>query len=138
MTNHWELQTERVAVLAPSPIVTVTVENAGGDGPEIHFHAGGQGFWVARMAARLGARVVLCAAIGGESGRVTTPLRPAWPVQADGWRTDRYSQVHRPSIRGDAQRGPSAERGQFAQRCGRGQPRRTAARHYDRLGQRPL
>ena len=74
MTNHWELQPERVAVLAPSPIVTVTVENAGGDGPEIHFHAGGQGFWVARMAARLGARVVLCAAIGGESGRVLRAL----------------------------------------------------------------
>jgi 1-phosphofructokinase len=74
MTNHWEVQPERVAVLAHSPVVTVTVENSGGDGPEIHFHAGGQGFWVARMAARLGASVVLCAAIGGESGRVLQAL----------------------------------------------------------------
>jgi 1-phosphofructokinase len=64
----------RVAVFAPSPIVTVTVEEAAGGAPEIHFHAGGQGFWVARMAARLGASVVLCAAIGGESGHVLGPL----------------------------------------------------------------
>jgi 1-phosphofructokinase len=63
-----------MAVFAPSPIVTVTVENSGDDGPEIHFHAGGQGFWVARMAARLGASVVLCAAVGGESGRVLRAL----------------------------------------------------------------
>jgi 1-phosphofructokinase len=74
MTNHPELGLERLAVLAPSPIVTVTVEGTGAGDSEIHFHAGGQGFWVARMAARLGARVVLCAAIGGESGRVLQPL----------------------------------------------------------------
>jgi 1-phosphofructokinase len=69
----------RLAVLAPSPIVTVTVEHAAAGGPEIHFHAGSQGVWIARMAARLGASVVLCAAIGGESGRVLRAL-----LQEDG------------------------------------------------------
>jgi 1-phosphofructokinase len=68
------LTRERLAVFAPAPIVTVTVEGSAGEDPEIHFHAGGQGFWVARMAARLGANVVLCAPIGGESGRVLAAL----------------------------------------------------------------
>jgi len=74
MTNEWQIEPERLAVFAPSPIVTVTVEESPGGGPEIHFHAGGQGFWVARMASRLGARVTLCAGIGGESGRVLRAL----------------------------------------------------------------
>lgn len=59
-----------VAVVAPSPMLTITVEPDG----DIHVHAGGQGFWVARQAARLGARVTLCAALGGEPGRVLRPL----------------------------------------------------------------
>ncbi|MEA2444912.1 MAG: 1-phosphofructokinase [Thermoleophilales bacterium] len=67
----------RVAVFAPSPILTVTIEPNHGDSPEIHLHAGGQGFWVARMAASLGAHVVLCCALGGESGRVLEPLLQA-------------------------------------------------------------
>jgi 1-phosphofructokinase len=74
MTNHPITRQERLAVFAPSPIVTVTVECSAGGEPDIHFHAGGQGFWVARMAARLGAHVVLCASIGGESGRVLEAL----------------------------------------------------------------
>jgi 1-phosphofructokinase len=74
MTNLSRVEPAQLAVFAPSPIVTVTVEEATAGGPEIHFHAGGQGFWVARMAARLGASVVLCAAVGGESGRVLRAL----------------------------------------------------------------
>ena len=35
---------------------------------DIHLHAGGQGFWVARMAARLGAEVTVVCALGGEPG----------------------------------------------------------------------
>ena len=54
-------------------LVTVTIED-GGEHPEIHFHAGGQGFWVARMAAALGARVALATALGGESGAVLRSL----------------------------------------------------------------
>lgn len=74
MTNQVDRAPERFAVFAPSPIVTVTMESSGGDEPEIHFHAGGQGVWVARMAAGLGASVILCAPVGGEPGRVLQAL----------------------------------------------------------------
>ena len=63
----------RIAVFAPTPLLTITVE-AGGDPADIHLHAGGQGVWVARMAATLGADVELCAPLGGESGRVLRAL----------------------------------------------------------------
>lgn len=46
----------------------------------MHLHAGGQGFWVARLAATLGADVVLCCALGGEPGRVLTGLIEAEPL----------------------------------------------------------
>jgi 1-phosphofructokinase len=59
-----------VAVFAPSPLLTVTVEHGPGEEPEVHLHAGGQGFWVSRMAVALGARAQLCAPLGGESGSV--------------------------------------------------------------------
>ena len=62
-----------VAVLAPSPLLTVTVEGGAGAEPEVHLHAGGQGFWVSRMAVALGARAILCASLGGESGSVLVP-----------------------------------------------------------------
>ncbi len=61
-------------VFAPSPLLTITVEADRGRGDEIHLHAGGQGFWVARMAALLGARVQLCSALGGEPGAVLRGL----------------------------------------------------------------
>jgi 1-phosphofructokinase len=59
-----------VGVFAPSPLLTVTVEQGAGQEPEVHLHAGGQGFWVSRMAVALGARAILCAPLGGESGAV--------------------------------------------------------------------
>jgi 1-phosphofructokinase len=59
-----------VAVFAPSPLLTVTVEHGAEGDPEVHLHAGGQGFWVSRMAVALGAKVILCAPLGGESGAV--------------------------------------------------------------------
>jgi 1-phosphofructokinase len=71
--------TGRLAVFAPSPLLTVTVE-AGPDRPEVHLHAGGQGFWVARLAATLGAEVVLCCALGGESGSVLRALIEREPL----------------------------------------------------------
>jgi 1-phosphofructokinase len=61
-------------VFAPSPLLTITVEAAGTQREEIHLHAGGQGFWVARMAALLGVDVSLCCALGGESGTVLRGL----------------------------------------------------------------
>lgn len=63
-----------IAVFAPSPVLTVTVERGSGSDPEIHLHAGGQGFWVARMAAALGAEVTICVPLGGETGTVLESL----------------------------------------------------------------
>ena len=60
--------------------MTITVE-AGTDRPEVHLHAGGQGFWVARLAATLGAEVSLCCALGGEPGRVLRGLIEAEPIE---------------------------------------------------------
>jgi 1-phosphofructokinase len=63
-----------LTVFAPSPLLTITVEAAATPREEIHLHAGGQGFWVARMAALLGTEVSLCSALGGESGAVLRGL----------------------------------------------------------------
>jgi 1-phosphofructokinase len=63
-----------IVVFAPSPLLTITVEAADTPRQEIHLHAGGQGFWVARMAALLGAEVSLCCALGGEPGAVLQAL----------------------------------------------------------------
>lgn len=67
----------RVSVLAPAPLVVVEItDDPTGDGdelrPTIHMHPGGQGAWVAGMAASLGADVSICAPLGGELGE---PLR---------------------------------------------------------------
>jgi 1-phosphofructokinase len=69
----------RIAVFAPSPLLTVTIERRAAR-EEVHLHAGGQGFWVARLAATLGADVVLCCALGGEPGLVLTGLIAAQPL----------------------------------------------------------
>lgn len=66
-----------VAVFAPNLMVTVTVEQSPRGGDEIHFHPGGQGFWVARMIRQLGEVPILVAPIGGESGTVVRPLLAA-------------------------------------------------------------
>jgi 1-phosphofructokinase len=62
-----------VGVFDPSLFVTVAVE-AHSDGDEIHFHAGGQGLWVARMISVLGGQPTLCTALGDESGDVLRAL----------------------------------------------------------------
>ena len=67
-------------MFAPSPLLTITIER-GTDRPEVHLHAGGQGFWVARLAATLGAEVRLCCALGGEPGRVLKGLIEAEPIE---------------------------------------------------------
>ncbi len=63
----------RVMVFAPAPQLTVTIEQQH-DTPELHVHPGGQGIWQTRMITSLGAEVILCAAVGGEVGRVLEPL----------------------------------------------------------------
>jgi 1-phosphofructokinase len=63
----------RVMVFAPAPQLTVTIEQQH-ELPELHVHPGGQGIWQTRMITSLGAEVTLCAAVGGEVGRVLKPL----------------------------------------------------------------
>ena len=69
----------RVAILGPSPLVTVTVEARGDDGDDVHMHPGGQPVWVARMAGQLGAWPVLCGFVGGETGIVLEALLAGLP-----------------------------------------------------------
>lgn len=64
----------RVGVFTPGLFLTITIERNEGDAARVHVHAGGQGYWVARLANRLGAGAVLCATFGGEPGRVLRPL----------------------------------------------------------------
>ena len=83
---------ETVAVLAVAPSLMVAVERGpGGEVRDIHLHPGGQGFWVARMAARLGARVTLVGPLGGEPGRAVRAL-----IEAEGVEVSPI-ESHRPS-----------------------------------------
>lgn len=63
-----------IAILEPAPRYTVTVERGERGGSDVHFHAGGQGVWVARMVNRLGERAVLCGPTAGEAGLVVKAL----------------------------------------------------------------
>lgn len=63
-----------VAVFAPTLFVTVTVEQIDDEYDDIHFHLGGQGYWVARMVKELGERPILCCPAGGEAGDVMRGL----------------------------------------------------------------
>jgi 1-phosphofructokinase len=72
----------KVTVFGPHPMLAITIEaltSEGGD--EIHAHAAGQGVWVARMAAELGADPILCGFIGGETGIVLRPLLEQMDVE---------------------------------------------------------
>ncbi|WP_232663620.1 1-phosphofructokinase family hexose kinase [Pseudonocardia sp. TRM90224] len=71
--------TDTVVVVAPSPLLTVTIEDRAGE-PDIHVHAGGQGVWQARMISTLGVHVVFCAGLGGETGDVLSHLVPGEDV----------------------------------------------------------
>jgi 1-phosphofructokinase len=71
----------KVAVFSPNPMLSVTIESLNAEGgDDIHIHAAGQGAWVARMAAELGAEPVLCGFIGGEVGTVLRPLLEEMPI----------------------------------------------------------
>lgn len=63
-----------MCVFAPSLFTTVTIEAGADEFADIHFHLGGQGFWVARMVRELGQRPILCAPAGGEAGDVMRGL----------------------------------------------------------------
>jgi 1-phosphofructokinase len=61
-------------VFAPAPLVTVTIERDRSGLDDVHFHVGGQGFWIGRLLAELGLDVVLCGSFGGEPGRIAYDL----------------------------------------------------------------
>ncbi|HWL92200.1 MAG TPA: PfkB family carbohydrate kinase [Phycisphaerae bacterium] len=70
-----------LCVFAPTLFLTVTVESvADTDETDIHFHPGGQGFWIARVLRRLGLRPVIVAPFGGETGDVLRGLLGTWDV----------------------------------------------------------
>lgn len=62
-----------VMIFAPSPLLTITLEDDAGGG-DLHVHAGGQGVWQARMLRTLGNSVSICAALTGETGRIVRHL----------------------------------------------------------------
>ena len=68
------MATPAVALFAPHPLLTVTIEAEGQERESIHFHAGGQGVWVATMARCMGARPIFCGLLGGEPGALLRPL----------------------------------------------------------------
>lgn len=81
-TTHQHLHHDdgyAISVFTPTLMLTVTIEQGSGDDAEIHIHAGGQGFWVARMIARLGVPVTLCGPFGDDTGRVLRTL-----IEAEG------------------------------------------------------
>ena len=61
----------RVAIFGPHPLLSIVIERRG-EADEVHLHAAGQGVWVARTAAELGADTTLCGFLGPEPG---VPLR---------------------------------------------------------------
>jgi 1-phosphofructokinase len=72
----------KVAVFGPHPLLAITIEAMTAEGgDDIHVHAAGQGVWVARMAAELGAEPVLCGFIGGETGTALRPLLEQMPIE---------------------------------------------------------
>lgn len=81
MTMHTPVR-PRVAIFSPNPMISVAIESFSADGgDDIHVHPAGQGVWVARMAAELGAEPVLCGFIGGEVGTVLRPLLEEMPIE---------------------------------------------------------
>lgn len=72
----------KVAIFSPNPMVSIAIESFSADGgDDIHVHPAGQGVWVARMVAELGAEPVLCGFIGGEAGTILRPLLEQMPVE---------------------------------------------------------
>jgi 1-phosphofructokinase len=72
-----------VTVFGPNPYVSIAIESmlSDGDADEIHFHAAGQGVWVARAAAGLGADATLVTTRGGEHGTLLAALLAEEPFE---------------------------------------------------------
>src|SRR3954447_25023207 len=63
-----------VLIVAPTLLLTVSIERDTTGSEEVHVHAGGQGVWVARMLRALGCRPGICCPYGGESGAVARAI----------------------------------------------------------------
>jgi 1-phosphofructokinase len=72
--DHDMSEDPTIAILEPAPRMMIAVNPGEGGGNKVYLHAGGQGFWVARMAAELGARPRVCAPLGGRSGGLLPEL----------------------------------------------------------------
>jgi 1-phosphofructokinase len=70
-----------IAVFSPAPRLTITIEAGPNRLDEPHLHVGGQGPWSARMATILGAEVLLCVPLGGETGSVVAHLLARSPLR---------------------------------------------------------
>lgn len=70
-----------MAIFGPHPLLTVTIEARGSGRDDVHLHAGGQGVWVARMVAELGAQPILCGFLGGETAALLRPLLEELPAE---------------------------------------------------------
>lgn len=82
---------KKICVLATWPILTITIEGADDRGDQIYLHAGGQGFWVARMIRNLGDEPVMCGPFGGETGIVIEALARAEGVDLKGIATEKWN-----------------------------------------------
>jgi 1-phosphofructokinase len=77
------MPSESIAVFAPSVSVSITVEAGSAGDDDIHIHAGGQGIWIARMLRHLDYAPIVCAPVGGESGRTLLGLTGEWGIDVE-------------------------------------------------------
>jgi 1-phosphofructokinase len=92
-----------VAIFSPALLLSVELEPADGADADVHLHAGGQGFWVARMVRALRARSLLCAPFGGESGRALRALIEHEGVEARAVEVEHGNSVYIEDHRREAQ-----------------------------------
>ncbi len=89
-----------IAVFAPALLLTIEIHEAADGCDEIHLHAGGQGYWVAKMIQALGGSPLTCAVVGGESGNALSNL-----VAADGLDAWLVPMTHANAVHIDDRRG---------------------------------
>jgi 1-phosphofructokinase len=90
-----------IAIFAPALLLNVEIHSAADDSSEVHLHAGGQGYWIARMVQALGCRPHPCVCVGGESGVALRSLIEADGLDAWFTTTGRSNAVHVDDRRGD-------------------------------------
>jgi 1-phosphofructokinase len=98
---HSDESSAEIAIFAPALLLNIELHRSADESTEVHLHAGGQGYWVARMVQALGCRPHPCVCVGGESGVALRSL-----IEADGFdawftTTSRSNAVHVHDRRGD-------------------------------------